>query len=127
MENNGEHFIRMSLPTVRLSRDSQREYPKEVYPFGEGMELFAHEYDGAWHVSEKNTGLVVGRGATMDEAVADSHRVIDQMGLAKFIASINETVSKLNSGMEYDYGRKEWVDPEKHPNVAPEISYAADD
>jgi len=113
MKNNGFYFRRMALETGRLSRDSQREYPRDVFPFGsEEIELFAHQCEDTWHVTEKKTGCRVGSGEDMDAAIKDANRVIDTCGKDKFVESIKDTFKKLNEGLEYDYQRKEWIDPD---------------
>ncbi|MBE3145443.1 MAG: hypothetical protein IMZ61_16200 [Planctomycetes bacterium] len=125
-QNNGQHFIRMLLPTERLSRDSQREYPQDVFPFGdEEIKLFAHGQDPNWSVTEKFTGCRIAQGETMDLAIEGANQVVDEYGHDKFVELIKRILKNLNDGLEYD--GQEWIDPNIKPIMAPEISGAADD
>ena len=127
MENNQNYFIRKSLPGQRLSRDSQREYPQEVFPFGmDSIELFIHGKDGAFTVTEKSTGCRIASGEDMDSVRADAQRVLDAYGHGEFIELIKRILRNLNDGLEYDYSEKKWVDHDR-PIIAPEISEAPDD
>jgi hypothetical protein len=93
----------------------------------EGVELFAHQFEDIWHVTEKSTGLLVGRGNELFAARADAQKVISQIGREEFIEAIKDTLSKLNTGMEYDCQKKLWIDPgAPKPIIAPEISGAPD-
>jgi len=80
--NNDQHFFyRIKTDPDRIKRESQREYPREVFPFGsDGVELFAHEFDGIWHVTEKSTGLLVTRGNDHFTAYQNAQKFIDEIG-----------------------------------------------
>ncbi|MBN1690432.1 MAG: hypothetical protein JW901_05380 [Dehalococcoidia bacterium] len=129
MDNDQHFFFRLKTNPDRIRRDGQREYPKEVFPFGlPGVALFAHEYEGIWHVTEVSTGLLLTRGNELFAAHADAEKIINEMGREKFIAAIKDILSKLNEGLEYDCESKQWIDPDKpRPFIAPEISGGADD
>lgn len=112
MDNDNHYFFRVITEPNILKRDCQREYPHEVFPFGsDGVELFAHEFEGVWRVTEKSTGLLVTRGNDHFTAFQNAQKFIDEMGREKFISNIKDIFSKLNEGLEYDYQSKQWVDP----------------
>jgi hypothetical protein len=123
--NNGFHFLRFD----RCHRDSRREYPEQVYPFGSAeIELFAHESAGYWTVTEKKTGLSIAYGADLDAAQKEAHISIDKYGgPEKFIELIKDTLQKLNDGLEYDYQKKEWIDPVAVEIMAPDAPSGADE
>ena len=128
MDNDLHFFIRKSLPGQRLSRDGQREYLSEIWPFEtDGIELFIHGKDGAFTVTEKSTGCRIAQGEDMDSARADAQRVLDAYGHDEFIELIKRILKNLNEGLEYDYSEKKWVDHEAHPIIAPEIPEGADE
>jgi len=132
VQNNGFYFIRTQHDNEPLSRDNDREYPETIFPFGSAeIELFAHEYDGDWNVTEKKTGLKVGHGVDLDAAQKDAHRVIDEYGgPEKFIELLKDTLERLKDGLEYDYESKRWINPAVEPLTseitAPELSGDAD-
>jgi len=118
LENNQHYFFRAIMEPNILKRDCQREYPREVFPFGsDGIELFAHEFGGIWHVTEKSTGLLVTRGNDHFTAYQNAQKFIDEIGKEKFIANIKDIYLKLNKGLEYDYLKKQWAIA--HPAPAP--------
>ena len=109
MQNNGFYFVRKIHKDEPLSRDSDRTYPPDVFPFGSAeIELFAYESDG-WAVAEKKSGTLVARGEDMDTAIKQAHDIIDQIGRDVFVEAIKDTVKKLNDGLRYDYERSEWL------------------
>lgn len=56
--DNGIYFVRDDC-----HRNAGREYPKEVYPFGNTeIELFLYETDHIWRAIEKKAGLLVADG-----------------------------------------------------------------
>ena len=127
LENNLHYFIRKSLPGARLSRDCQREYPRDVFPFGvEGIELFAYGQDPNWSVTEKKTGCRIGNGETLELARADAQRVLDAYGHDNFVELIKRILKNLNEGLEYDYSQKKWIDPDVRL-VVQEVGEGADD
>ena len=109
MKNEQRYFYRMA-DGERLSRDSSRVYPPDVFPFGnEEIELFMYQSDGEFHAIEKKTGLMVGIGADMDAAQKDAHRAIDEYGgTEKFVEMIKDTLQRLSGGQEYDYDTRKW-------------------
>jgi len=127
VQNNQNYFTRLAFEGDRLHRNSPREYPAEIFEFGmPGIELFMHQAGDIWRVTEKHTGLLVCMAPDMDSAQKAAHCEIDKYGAEKFAALIKETVTNLNSGLEYDYGLKVWVDPSKEIKE-PEISELPDD
>ena len=111
MQNNQQYFCRWNqTETDRLSLNGKREYPEEIFPFGnEDIELFAHHAEKVWRVTEKKTGLLICLGADMDSVVKEAHQFMETYGKDKFIELIKDTLAKLNDGKEFDYQKQEWV------------------
>jgi len=111
MNNSGNYFVRIHHDEqTPLSKDNPKIYPPEIFQFGSiDIELFAHEFEGKWHATERKTGCKVGEGDDMQAAMDDAHRAIDEYGgPGKFLEMIKDTMQRLNSGQKYDYQAKEW-------------------
>jgi hypothetical protein len=127
MLNNQQYFFRVHDPRFKLNWNSERRYPSEVFPFGSPeIELFAHQGD-AWYVTEKKTGTKISEGQDMDTAVKKANQVVEAYGHEKFISLIKDVLQKFQDGWEYDYGTKEWADPNAVKIMEPEAPIGADE
>jgi hypothetical protein len=125
--NNQQYFFRVHDPRFKLNWNSERRYPSEVFPFGSPeIELFAHQGD-AWYVTEKKTGTMISQGPDMDTAVKNAKEVIRAYGDEKFVSLIKDVLQKFNDGWDYDYGTKEWSDPNAVKIMEPEAPVGADE
>jgi len=111
LKNNGFYFIRLKNPDALLTPGDEKFFPSEVFPFGSAeIELFIHEVDHYWNVTEKKTGCRLASATTMDEAQKDAHRAIDEYGSSeKFVELLKGALAKLAEGKSYDYEKKEWI------------------
>lgn len=124
--NNQQYFFRKHDPRFKLNWNSERVYPKEVFPFGSPeIELFAHEAD-KWYVTEKKTGTKVSEGPDIKTAVKAAKEVIRAYGEEKFTALIKDVLQKFNDGWEYDYGTHTWDNPNAVKIMEPELEITPD-
>ncbi|MDD5288330.1 MAG: hypothetical protein PHY28_04380 [Dehalococcoidales bacterium] len=128
MLNNQQYFFRVHDPRFKLNWNSERRYPSEVFPFGSpDIELFAHLTGETWYVTEKKTGTKISEGPDMDTAVKNAKEVIRAYGDEKFISLIKDVLQKFKDGWDYDYGTKEWSDPNAVKIMEPEAPVGADE
>jgi len=91
-----------------LSVKAQKIYPEEIYPFSyEDIDLFTHEYDHKWRVTEFKTGCKMGEGSTPEDARLDAEANINTIGISQVKNNILITLSRIFEGFEYI--NQEWV------------------